>query len=305
MAIYLTLDGGTTNTRLYLVKDGEVLSSLALPVGAGRTEGAEYRATIAKGAERILAEAGVAAADVAAFLASGLVTSDRGLCEVPHLPAPAGLTELRRGLVTVFLPNFPLPVTLIPGVKKKGARAEETDMMRGEETEIMGLSVRGTVILPGSHTKVIRLDGEGRIADFSTLLTGEMIAALSGHTILAHAVKLGTEPDPSALLRGAEAAERLGLSAALFKTRILTTQFGATPEEALGFFLGCLLSEEVKAVKAVTPDRDTPITVAGKEALKRPIAALLEEKGYTVRCATNEEVEASTVRGAVRIFEAE
>ena len=67
MAIYLTLDGGTTNTRLYLAKDGEVLSSLALPVGAGRTERAEYRAAIAKGAERILAEAGVAAADVAAF----------------------------------------------------------------------------------------------------------------------------------------------------------------------------------------------------------------------------------------------
>ena len=110
-------------------------------------------------------------------------------------------------------------------------------------------------------------------------------------------------PTASALLRGAEAAERLGLSAALFKTRILTTQFGATPEEALGFVLGCLLSEEVKAVKAVTPDRDTPITVAGKEALKRPIAFLLRERGYAVREATADEVEASTALGAVRIFE--
>lgn len=304
MAIYLTLDGGTTNTRLYLVENGKVTASLALPVGVGRTEGAEYRAAVAEGVRRALDEWRLSPKDVTAFLASGMVTSERGLFEVPHLPCPAGLYELHRGLVTVSLPELPLPVTFIPGVKKAGIIAEATDMMRGEETEVMGLGAEGIVILPGSHNKIIRVE-DGRILDFVTLMTGEMIAALTGHTILAHAVTLEVEPDPFSLVRGAVMAKRLGLAAALFKTRILATQFSATPEETLGYFLGCLLSEERKAVEKMAAGKETPVTVAGKEALKRPLAFLLRERGFAVTEADEEAVASATALGAVRIFEGE
>lgn len=304
MAIYLTLDGGTTNTRLYLVENGKVTASLALPVGVGRTEGAEYRAAVAEGVRRALSEWHLSPKDVTAFLASGMVTSERGLFEVPHLPCPAGLYELHRGLVTVSLPELPLPVTFIPGLKKAGVTAEETDMMRGEETEVMGLGAEGILILPGSHNKIIRVK-DGRIRDFVTLMTGEMIAALTGHTVLAHAVDLAAAPVPAFLLRGARAAEELGLAAALFKTRILATQFSATPEETLGYFLGCLLSEEVKAVEKMAEDHNTPVTVAGKEALKRPLALLLRAAGYAAREADEEAVASATALGAVRIFEGE
>lgn len=304
MATYLTLDGGTTNTRLYLVEDGRITHSLALPVGVGRTEGDVYRRTLLQGAERALFEWEVSPDRITAFLASGMVTSERGLSEVPHLPCPAGLCELHRGLVPVSFPELSFPVTLIPGVKKAGMIAEATDMMRGEETEVMGLGAEGIVILPGSHNKVIRVEG-GRILDFVTLMTGEMIAALTGHTILSHAVTLEAESDPFSLVRGAKAAERLGLAAALFKTRILATQFAATPEETLGYFLGCLLSEEVRAVEKMAPRKKTPVTVAGKAALKRPLALLLRERGFAVTEADEEAVASATALGAVRIFEGE
>ena len=304
MATYLTLDGGTTNTRLYLVENGKVSRSLALPVGVGRTEGDVYRKAIAEGVERALFDWELSPECITAFLASGMVTSERGLSEVPHLPCPAGLYDLHRGLVPVSFPEIPFPVTLIPGVKKAGILAEATDMMRGEETEVMGLEMEGIVILPGSHNKVIRVEG-GRILDFVTLMTGEMVAALTGHTILSHAVTLEAEPDPFSLVRGAVAAERLGLAAALFKTRILATQFAATPEETLGYFLGCLLSEEIKAVEKMAAGKGTPVTVAGKAALKRPLVLLLRERGFAVTEADEEAVASATALGAVRIFEGE
>ena len=53
-------------------------------------------------------------------------------------------------------------------------------------------------VLPGSHSKLIHVDGAGRIVDFTTMLTGEMIAALSQNTILKDAVYLaGTRLDES------------------------------------------------------------------------------------------------------------
>jgi 2-dehydro-3-deoxygalactonokinase len=59
--------------------------------------------------------------------------------------------------------------------------------MRGEETQIIGcqgaIGGAGLACLPGSHSKWARIEA-GRIAGFTTHLTGEAFAALRGHTIL-------------------------------------------------------------------------------------------------------------------------
>ena len=93
-------------------------------------------------------------------------------------------------------------VVIVPGVKTEGETIADADMMRGEETELIGLTEHlesaAVYVLPGSHSKLIHVDGAGRIVDFSTMLTGEMIAALSQNTILKDAVYLaGTRLDES------------------------------------------------------------------------------------------------------------
>ena len=93
-------------------------------------------------------------------------------------------------------------VVIVPGVKTEGETIADADMMRGEETELIGLMEHlesaAVYVLPGSHSKLIHVDGAGRIVDFTTMLTGEMIAALSQNTILKDAVYLaGTRLDES------------------------------------------------------------------------------------------------------------
>lgn len=67
-----------------------------------------------------------------------MITSDAGLLNVPHITAPAGKTELsesKKGML--FDEIFHLPVTFIPGIKVLGENLLDTDVMRGEETEVI------------------------------------------------------------------------------------------------------------------------------------------------------------------------
>ncbi len=87
-------------------------------------------------------------------------------------------------------------VVIVPGVKTEGETIADADMMRGEGTELIGLMEHlesaAVYVLPGSHSKLIHVDGAGRIVDFTTMPTGEMIAALSQNTILKDAVYLAS-----------------------------------------------------------------------------------------------------------------
>lgn len=300
---FLTVDGGTTNTRVYLVKDGTVLDSASLGVGAGATENTVYRAAIKNGIAAILEKNGVAETQVAAVIASGMITSKNGLYEVPHLVAPAGVKELRAGIHRVVLADIsPIPFYFIPGVKTAGETVCTTDMMRGEETELFGLcEVRPgcLYVLPGSHSKLIHLDEEGRIAAFDTLLTGEMLASLSAHTILKDAVRFCDTFDEAALRAGYTLAREKGLAAALFKTRVYKTLFEGSELAVYSFFLGVVLSDEIALIKKAGAKE---VLLGGKPQLANATACLLEDSGLCVRIADPQAAQNSTVYGALRIF---
>ena len=129
--MYLLIDGGTTNTRV-IRSDGKHFSLCASAhVGAGNN------AHLAAFVRETLAANG-SEGDI--VLASGMIGSKLGLCEIPHLPTPAGISELHDGIRKVVLPEIsPLAIHFIPGVKKQAASVDGTDVMRGEETELYGL----------------------------------------------------------------------------------------------------------------------------------------------------------------------
>ena len=309
--IYVTVDGGTTNTRINLIKDRRFIDSIKLNVGARKSIESKdgLREGIRNGIRSLLERNGVSESEVICVLASGMITSEFGLCQLDHIKAPAGVSQLHESMATVMLEDISsVPFVFIRGVKTCGQSYEELDVMRGEETELMGIvdAAYGECIyvLPGSHSKIIRVNEQGQISDFSTMLTGEMIGALAGQTILRDAVDLKeADIDSEYLLRGYELCLREGINKALFKVRILKSYMGGNKNQVYSFFLGAVLAPEIKVI--LESDTST-VVIGGRSQIKRAMGEILSAcEGKRAVLLDEETVMMSTSLGAIRIFENE
>ena len=171
--------------------------------------------------------------------------------------------------------------------------------MRGEETELFGLCERplpnALYVLPGSHSKWIHTDEAGRIADFSTQLTGELIHAVASDTILKEAVSLSRQAaDAEYLENGYAYACRNGVSAAFFKVRVLKNSFGIRDDRLFSFFVGAALAPEIEHMLALPVGT---IVLGGKAQLLR----MHSEKNIEV--VPDAVTEHAAAYGAVRIYE--
>ncbi|CAN5397538.1 2-dehydro-3-deoxygalactonokinase [soil metagenome] len=319
MSTILTIDTGTTNTRVSLWRKGQAISRHAMPVGV-RNSAINGSHTMLQTAVRdtiatCLAQAGVAPEEVNLALASGMISSPLGLHQMPHLSAPAGLSDLALRLEAVTLHEvFSRPIWFIPGVRNRlpvdtqpgttpkqneaaGAvtisleNCEAMDMMRGEETEVFalqaGMRIRGaaTLVMPGSHTKIIALDEEGRIAGCATTLAGELMQNITTNTILADSLQsqFASSINPKMVLAGAALAQKSGVGRACFSIRIMDQFADSSANDRANFLLGALLSEDVKAMKnssAISLRGDTPVIVAGKGVARQALALLIKEDDF-------------------------
>lgn len=309
MKYYITVDGGTTNTRISLIEDGKALGIKKLNVGAKKSiDGiAPLKNGITGAIKALLDENGLTENDIERVLASGMITSEFGLCELPHLIAPVGVNELHSGMHEVaFTDISAIPFVFIRGVKTVGGELSKTDMMRGEETELFGLTgaiERDAVyVLPGSHSKIISTDTEGKISRFSTMLTGEMIGALTEGTILKDAVDLScSETDSEHLLAGYAYAKENGLNNALFKVRILKNLMKRDKKQVYSFFLGAVLCDEIAEILKYGASK---IIIGGRRQIKEATAEILRHVTCTKVVTVSEcDVELSTSRGMIKIYE--
>jgi 2-dehydro-3-deoxygalactonokinase len=200
-------------------------------------------------------------------LAAGMLSSEVGLVAVPHVLAPAGLDELARAAEFVSVPEVDdRPILVVPGVRTPAAEGPdgwfEADVMRGEECETLGahaaLAVEGRIapgqgslfLWPGSHTKLVAVDAEGRIARSFTTLAGEILQAVAQHTLLAASLPavLPDELDGDAAADGARAAARHGLGRAAFLVRIAA--LGRTLDERgrASFWIGAAVEADVMSL---------------------------------------------------------
>jgi 2-dehydro-3-deoxygalactonokinase len=114
-------------------------------------------------------------------------------------------------------------IRILPGIAQ--ARPDRPDVMRGEETQLLGVTeadFTGLVCIPGTHSKWIRIEA-GHIVEFSTYMTGELFSVISQHTILVHAVETAgpTPPDNQPFREGLSTAlaAPAALTASLFRLR--------------------------------------------------------------------------------------
>ncbi len=300
----IIIDCGTTNTRALLV-DGQnrILAKESREIGVRNTAITGSREHLKEAVRQcvagLLAQCGLTFGEIRDILASGMITSNVGLVEIPHLPAPAGKKELAQGMQKILLSEIaPIPICFVPGVKNipisvDERNFEEMDIMRGEEVEAVAIlehrrsSGPALIILPGSHTKFVQADERNRITGLLTTLSGELLSCVTNHTILADAVQRQyvTEEgcDKAYLLKGFRTARQCGIGRACFSGRILNQFVTQEPQKIASYLMGAVLQNDLLALKgskAVSVSPDTHVIVAGKNPLRKALTAMLEEDGY-------------------------
>ena len=292
----LTIDCGTTNTRATLWVDGHARGSAACELGVKNTAMSGSREPLIAAVKQViddtLRQAQLRMEDISLLLASGMISSSLGLLEIPHLPNPVGVQDLAQGMVRAVMYSVCLkPIWFIPGVRNAGdvtsiSDGEKIDMMRGEETEAMGLierlSLRSptTLILPGSHTKFVNIDAQQRIIGSVTTLAGELLQVLTQHTILADAIegKFSSHIHPEILLAGAQMCRSVGLSRACFAVRSMQQFLHYEVNDLANFLLGIVVAEDLIALKhsqAIVARSDASVVVAGKPILREALRILV------------------------------
>lgn len=270
--LIVAIDTGTTTTKVWAIADGEIVSTARRRVGVRDVAGGRDRgwlvAQIRHVVEEALAHASLGWREVEAMVGYGMLTSELGLEEIPHLHAPVGAEELAQSLRERRLTDdIAVPLYLIPGVLcDSRPDLAGTDFMRGEETQVVGLLATNGVkppllyVSPGSHTKFVTVNDEGRIEWAFTTLSGELVWALAQETIL-RSVLDPAQPliDPDAADRGAQLARQVGLSRALYIARLSNRLEGVDPPSCTDFIRGAIAATDVAGLRQFP---DLPSTVA-------------------------------------------
>lgn len=238
----LVLEGGTSTSRATLVSEGRVLSRSAKPGGAGDRDRGGFLAALAASAREAVAKAGVEPEHV---VACGMLGSEWGLVELPHVPVPAGVNELAAGARDMEVPELIQgTVTVIPGVRT------DEDACRGEETAAMALPGR-RLVFPGSHTKLVERDERGRIVSIATTAAGELVRAIVDCTLPgADAGSVETRPlDPGSLSEGCRAGGTRGLGFAVFQLRARRL-IGRPLADPLAYLIGAVAADDARMLGA-------------------------------------------------------
>ena len=274
----LWIDGGTTNTRFSLTQDETLVTRQTRHVGAANAQATHHNTALRQTVAGMLAELTAQYGEIDRICISGMITSASGLWEIQPLSGPAGLNDLAHGVQTIRLPGIASPVYGIPGVC-----FSETDVMRGEETELMGSGIQDALFFHfGSHNKAILMQ-DGRITASCTTLSGELLSAVTCETILRSSVP--TDPPETLLeaevLRGAQDAASGGLTRALFQTRLLTTLSGWSAAQAWSYLYGMTAAQDILAFQPLLTAASAQTIAYGRPQFTQAFSLCLPERRIT------------------------
>ncbi|QNM95706.1 2-dehydro-3-deoxygalactonokinase [Chitinimonas koreensis] len=247
----IAVDWGTSSFRAYrLDESGAVREQRSAAAGLLACRG---------GFEAVLAQQ-LAGWDDAGVVMAGMIGSRGGWLEVPYLACPAGAPEIAAGMREVVAPSLSgRRVWIVPGLAHQPAAAPP-EVMRGEETQVLGLlgDLAGTgphwLCLPGTHGKWVCVE-DGRIVSLRTAMTGELYALLRRHSLLAALMPASGGPDdadgddPAAFERGVAASKAPGgLAHQLFGVRSQGLLGTLAAEQAPSYLSGLLIGHELRGL---------------------------------------------------------
>lgn len=247
-AEWIAVDWGTSNLRAWGIgADGESIFALASAQGMSKLTRNAYAGVLSQ----LLVDSVDAGAPPVDLVICGMAGARQGWMEAPYLDAPADLGALADKAVAPAMQDRRFSPRILPGVCQRLAGNE--DVMRGEETQLLGLSAlmpgfAGVVCMPGTHSKWVEMNGR-RVERFTTAMTGELFDVLGTHSVLRHSLG-GDQNGPdreggfeTGLADGIEGPQRL--PAMLFKVRAGSLLTGRTPAWSAGYLSGVLIGAEI------------------------------------------------------------
>ncbi len=281
---FISCDWGTSSFRLRLIAGPDLTCAAQVnrPIGIkavhqelngarGSLRDQAFSRVIGAALDELVQE--IPTATQCPVLLSGMASSTIGWREVPYTRLPfdlaAGIPN-RESLDLRTPEGHPFTVQLFSGL------ASDTEVMRGEECELLGVAQHARyqplmedclILLPGTHSKHVRVQNY-RITEFATAMTGELFEILVHHSILADAT--GTDgasnpelSDPTnrrAFEAGVERVRDHGLLHSLFQVRTRSVLHQQSQESNRSYLSGLLLAAEF-----------APLT---QQAAKQPILIL-------------------------------
>ena len=268
---FVSGDWGTSNFRLRLVEETVVREvrtdeGTAKLAAQGGDRAEAFRSTLARGLEQLKAPAS------APVILSGMASSSIGWKELPYAKLPFSLDG--RDAVWEKIDGR---VYLISGLRSA------TDVLRGEETETLGLVAslgrempfEAVFILPGTHSKHLDVN-PGGIASFRTFMTGELFDVIGRQSVLRHSTDPSAPFDRAAFLEGVEESQRRPLTSALFRVRTRQVLDRKDAPSNTSFLSGLLIGAELGSLRGTA----VPVIVAAAERLRASYAAAAEAMGF-------------------------
>ncbi len=265
---WIAVDWGTSNLRAWCIDPhGGVTSSRISDRGMSKLSREDYQAALLQLLDGCCEPDGPPI-DV---IICGMAGARQGWLEAPYLDTPAYLGDLLSKAVRPLLPHSRLTPRILPGVCQRSAGTE--DVMRGEETQLLGLSVlepgfAGVVCMPGTHCKWVRLNGL-EIEGFASAMTGEVFELLKLHSVLRHS--LAGALDPAEHARGLTDGLAAGIASpqklltSVFKVRAAALLSERQSGWCMGFLSGLLVGTEIGGQRDWIGSGEIPLI--GGEAL--------------------------------------
>lgn len=209
----IAVDWGTTSFRAYIINESGTVIATTEDDEAGMLVTSRHGDFDAALEQQLAAFKNIDLSNLSVFI-TGMAGSKTGWHEVPYIPAPFRLDSLRHS-TKQFRSSKGREIIILPGVSKSSG-IELEDVMRGEETQIIGAchiaenSLQEALIdmniqdkrsdksalfcLPGSHSKWAEVsrnleDQSLEMITFYTHMTGELYALMSKDSILSELVQ--------------------------------------------------------------------------------------------------------------------
>ncbi|MCV6604038.1 MAG: 2-dehydro-3-deoxygalactonokinase [Porticoccaceae bacterium] len=284
---YIAGDWGTSNLRLFLVdkSTGACLAKTQGP-GVAQLDKVQIPALLNE-----LTGKWQQQYSVSDMLLCGMVGSTIGWQDAGYADCPLALSDLADHLCDVD--GATLPTRIVPGIRCHSPTGA-TDIMRGEETQLLGalqsqpeLATGNQLLcLPGTHSKWVAINN-GVVENFLTSLSGELFAILKNHSILARDAGSGTI-DEATFLSGVQRStsqSHCDLTHLLFETRSRQIS-GELPAALAGDFLsGLIIGRDIQnALKVFKATLENPIYFIANPSLNHLYDLACEQTG--IACQT-------------------
>ncbi|SKB71700.1 2-dehydro-3-deoxygalactonokinase [Dyadobacter psychrophilus] len=319
----LCCDWGTTSFRLQLINRGDqrLIAEQISQNGIGQTydiwkqreqSGIEritfFKEQLKNQIDALSIKAGFSLDNIT-ILMSGMASSSIGMQEIPYAQLPFALDGsdvlIKYHEADETLPN---DIMLFSGVRSS------RDVMRGEETQLIGLAemidlsmdIDAIFILPGTHSKHLYIE-KGVLVDFKTYMTGEVFNVMANYSILKDSVTAGlgtqiTASEWKAFEDGIRESEYSEILNALFTVRTRQLFDLLDKKQNAMYLSGILIGSELRQLNRETNWQLILCCGQNLHALYQKAIETLQLSKSTI-IVPSETVDNAASAGQIRIFE--